>query len=141
MFELPEFSARTLKGLAFGLAGLALAFVAGRLSVWLVPPAGFYGTGSVPISKPSIPLGIDPLARFTAWTPKWQPPEEKNEQLGAPPARALSSMHKATAPDRGNRDPAALERCAARYRSFDPSDGTYQPLGQQGRVLCRFLSR
>lgn len=33
------------------------------------------------------------------------------------------------------------ERCAARFRSFRWSDGTYQPYGDRPRVLCPYLRR
>jgi hypothetical protein len=126
-FELPKFNARAVKRLVFGSATLLLAFTTGRLSVWLVPPSGLYGRGSItPISKPSVPLGPNAAASFAPWASKWAPPEEKVVDQPDSDRTFIS-------------DPIALERCAARYRSFDPSDGTYQPNGREGRVLCRLL--
>jgi hypothetical protein len=37
--------------------------------------------------------------------------------------------------------PDAFEACRRKYRSFDPSDGTYKPYGQDTRVPCPHLSR
>jgi BA14K-like protein len=34
-----------------------------------------------------------------------------------------------------------MERCRQKYRSFDPSDGTYKPYGQDTRVPCPHLGR
>lgn len=148
-FELPEFNARAVKRLVFASATLLLAFTAGRLSVWLVPPSGLYGRGSItPISKPSVPLGPNAAASFAPWGSKWAPPEEKKRSSpdGQPEGAAIhhrpNSENVVDQPDSDRTfisDPIALERCAARYRSFDPNDGTYQPSGREGRVLCRLL--
>jgi hypothetical protein len=35
--------------------------------------------------------------------------------------------------------PDRWERCEAEFRSFDPSDGTYQPYGGGPRELCPYL--
>jgi hypothetical protein len=37
--------------------------------------------------------------------------------------------------------PDAYEACRRKYRSFDPSDGTYKPYGQDTRIPCPHLAR
>jgi hypothetical protein len=37
--------------------------------------------------------------------------------------------------------PDALEACRRKFRSFDPTDGTYKPYGQDTRIPCPHLAR
>jgi hypothetical protein len=55
---------------------------------------------------------------------------EPPEQATAGAARDLRTL--AASPD-------ALEACRRKFRSFDPSDGTYKPYGQDTRIPCPHL--
>jgi hypothetical protein len=53
----------------------------------------------------------------------------------APEQAASAEVHPiATSPD-------GVEMCRAKFRSFNPADGTYKPFGQDARVPCPYLSR
>lgn len=150
---------------AIGIACVAalFGFATGRLSAWLVPAgtpvAAQYGSQS----KPSIPLrptglpkqattattdtGLQKAAVATAGVTSRalspaeetkpepeltviNPGGERQRWKGQPPATTVSATGEA---DEG------MERCRAKYRSFDPIDGTYKPYGQDTRVRCPHL--
>jgi BA14K-like protein len=68
---------RVLGAVAIAFAGVLLGFAAGRLSAWVVPPAGMQvATSSGATSKPAIPL--EP-----AHTPKSTPSRPENAPPGA----------------------------------------------------------
>ena len=188
---------RIFGAMAIALAGILFGFTTGRLSVWLVPPAGMASVGST--AKPSVPLKSAAAAKQPASTSadsaaaadhatKPAEPTQAEASAASKPtpgsvtSRALSpgepqggtgwtdadtkviNPGSAQTPSRQDERLAAsgpsarvsegpgdelrtrasyegMERCRQKYRSFDPSDGTYKPYGQDMRVPCPHLSR
>jgi hypothetical protein len=196
---------RILGAMAIALAGILFGFTTGRLSAWLVPPAGMASVGST--AKPSVPLQSAATAKQPATTPPdgaaaldqaSKPTPADAAATSAEPTRAEASATSKPTPgsitsralspgepqgtgwtdadtklinpgstqtsDRPEERLTAsglsarfsegpgdelrtrasyegMERCRQKYRSFDPSDGTYKPYGQDTRVPCPHLSR
>jgi hypothetical protein len=191
---------RILGAMPIALAGILFGFTTGRLSAWLVPPAGMASVGST--AKPSVPLKSAATAKLPATTPpddqtakptpsdtaatsaeptRAEAPATSKPTPGSVTSRALSpgepqgagrtdadaklinpgstqtsdrqeerltasglSARFSEGPGDELRTRASyegMERCRQKYRSFDPSDGTYKPYGQDTRVPCPHLSR
>jgi hypothetical protein len=195
---MPEFDNRALGAVAIAFAGVLLGFATGRLSAWVVPPAGMLVvTSSGSTSKPAIPLEPANTAKSapsgatgTAEARSNADAEERQSTSAdakpqveaadkAAPSKAISRAlspaepeaqvgtgsadrdmtvinaggppkQERPAPPRVSEDSDSnsralttgsdgLERCRRKYRSFDPSDGTYKPYGQDTRVPCPYL--
>jgi hypothetical protein len=155
----PQIGARRVAalGIAFGL--LVIGFAAGRMSAWIVPPIDSKVARSE--SKPPMPLDLEPIGAKAqeavgsrALGPASEPlttsePLADSAAAASPNARLewepviIVGAKDVDSKDDGPQmagDVGAMERCARKYRSFDPADGTYKPFGQDIRVKCRYLA-